>query len=392
MIVHARYPVGEPRVQRLAAAAVEAGYEVDVVCLRHTGEQAREVVECVDVHRLPLSHDRSSRASAMAVEYLAFAALATAKVAQLTARQRYDVVHVSNPPDLLVFAGLIPRLAGARLILDIHDLTPDLFEWRFGGSRAHTAVRRLLEWQERISVRTADSLMTVHDGCAGVLARRSARSGQSIEIVMNSVDERLLPNRATDHDGWHEPVRLVYHGSLTELYGVHTLIEAFARSGLGDRAALTILGDGDQRPALERQAERLGVGVDFSRGFVPIRQALDRVADSDIGAVPLVGLPINRFSLPSKLFEYVALGVPVIAARTDTIARHFDADELSFFRPGDADDLAARLEELVADPAAARARAQKALTRYESYRWEASKRRFLAVIAEPRTRGTRVRG
>jgi len=125
---------------------------------------------------------------------------------------------------------------------------------------------------------------------------------------------------------------------------------------------------------------------------VPIRQALERVASSDIGAVPLVGLPINRFSLPSKLFEYVALGVPVVAARTDTIARHFDGDELSFFRPGDPDDLAARLQELVADPANARARAQKALARYESYRWQASKRRFLALIAEPRTRGARGRG
>src|SRR5215218_4293507 len=129
MIVHACYPVGEPRVQRQAAAAVEGGYEVDVVCLRHHGETGREVVDGVRVHRLPVSHDRTSGASAMAVEYLSFAALSTAKVAQLTAKRRYDVVHVSNPPDLLVVAGLIPRLAGARLILDVHDLTPDLFEW-----------------------------------------------------------------------------------------------------------------------------------------------------------------------------------------------------------------------------------------------------------------------
>lgn len=391
MIVHARYPVGEPRVQREAAAAVEAGYDVDVVCLRHHGEPSREIVEDVHVHRLPVSHDRTSGAPAMAFEYLAFAALATAKVAQLTAERRYDVVHVSNPPDLLVFAGLIPRLAGARLILDVHDLTPDLFEWRFGASSARAAIRRLLEWQERLSVRMADSLMTVHDGCADVLAERSTRSGQKIDIVMNSLDERLLPARASGDDGWHDPVRLVYHGSLTQLYGVHTLIEAVGRSGLGGRVALTILGDGDQRPALERHAAQLGVAVEFSRGFVPIRHALERVADSDIGAVPLVGLPINRFSLPSKLFEYVALGVPVVAGRTETIARHFGEDELSFFRPGDPDDLAARLQELVADPEAARERARKALARYESYRWEVSKRRFLEVIAEPRKSGTRAR-
>src|SRR5215211_257992 len=341
MVVHARYPIAEPRVQRQALAAVKAGYHVDVVCLRHSGESAREVVEGIVVHRLPVSHNRTAGAAGMAAEYLAFFVLATAKVARLSVHDRYDVVHVSNPPDLLVFAGLLPRLRGAHLILDVHDLTPDLFEWRFGDVPGRRLVRRVLEWQERLSVRAAGSLMTVHDGCASVLQERSMRDGQRIAIVMNALDERLLPARSPERDTWHDPVRLVYHGSLTQLYGIHTLIDAFARAELAGKAVLDVLGDGDERPRLERQAAELGLAaaVRFSRGFVPIRDALEDVADCDVGVVPLVGLPINRFSLPSKLFEYVALGLPVVCARTDTIARHFAEDELFFFAPGDREDL-----------------------------------------------------
>lgn len=394
MVVHARYPIGEPRVQRQALAAVEAGYHVDVVCLRHVGEPAHETVEGVDVHRLPVSHDRTAGAAGMAVEYLAFFALAAVKVARLSWRERYDVLHVSNPPDLLVFTGLLPRLRGAHLILDVHDLTPDLFEWRFGDVLGRRFVRRALEWQERLSVRAADSVMTVHDGCAAALEERSTRGGQPIAIVMNALDERLLPERLPERSGWHDPVSLVYHGSLTQLYGVHILIDALAKTDVAGRAVLDVLGDGDDRPRLERQAAELGLSgsVRFSRGFVPIRAALEAVAECDIGVVPFDDLPINRFSLPSKLFEYVVLGLPVVCARTDTIARHFAEDELFFFRPGDPDDLAQRLRDVLADPVGAQEQARRARERYEDYRWERSKARFLELIKAPRTRGTRGRG
>jgi glycosyltransferase involved in cell wall biosynthesis len=382
-------------VQRQASAALDAGHEVDVVCLRHPGEPPRETVEGVEVHRLPISHDRTAGPARMATEYLAFLVLATATVARLHRRRRYDVVHVSNPPDLLIIAGLVPRLTGARLVFDVHDLTPDLFAWRFSGSRLKRLVVWALELQERMAVRLADTLMTVHDGCAHVLAERSARSGQDIVIVMNTFDERLLPAVAASRTvAWHRPVRLVYHGSLTRLYGVHTLVEAFAMSGLAGQARLMIIGDGDERPILERQAADLGVAADveFSRGFVPIREALERVSECDIGAVPFDDLPINRFSLPSKLFEYIALGLPVVCARTATIARHFDDDELFFFRPGDPHELARRLKEVVESPVEARVRIEKARLRYESYRWDRNKDRFLDVIGTSRRRGTKARG
>jgi glycosyltransferase involved in cell wall biosynthesis len=383
MVVHASYPLGEPRVQREAAAAREAGWEVDVVSLRRPGEPAHEVVEGAEVWRLPVSHDRTAGAPRMAFEYLHFAALASAKLAQLDRRRRYDVVHVSNPPDLLVFAGLFPRLRGARLILDVHDLTAEMFAWRFGAGRASAIVEKLLILQERISCRVAEDVITVHDGCADVLRARSVRPSQRLVIVMNSLDERLLADvpREQQHGGWHAPIRLVYHGSLVQFYGVHVLISAFSR--LQDLPLeLTVIGDGDQREPLMRQARELGVDqrVHFSDGYRPIRETLRAVAASDIGVVPLDALPINDFALPSKLLEYVALGIPAVCARTATISRHFADDELNFFVPGDPDDLAQTLRRVIADEGAARRTAERAVARYAGLRWERSRSRFVELI------------
>ena len=134
MVVHAYYPHAETRVQREAEALVAAGYDVDIVCLRQAGQAPYEAVNGVGVHRLPVrrlhSAERSGRGGlgGQLREYLNFALRASLKVASLHLSRRFRVVQVHNPPDFLVVAGLLPRLTGARLILDLHDLMPEFLE------------------------------------------------------------------------------------------------------------------------------------------------------------------------------------------------------------------------------------------------------------------------
>ena len=75
MVVHGPYPIGEPRVAREVAAALAAGYEVDVVAMRRSSEPSRESVDGANVVRLPLSHQRGTGLLGMVAEYVGFAAL-----------------------------------------------------------------------------------------------------------------------------------------------------------------------------------------------------------------------------------------------------------------------------------------------------------------------------
>src|SRR5262245_48323578 len=124
MIVQNYYPFAEVRVRREAEALVERGHSVDVVCRHHGEEPRRESVGSVTVHRIALGAKRWGLFSQL-FDYLAFAFLAFLKVTQLHIRKRFHVVQAHNLPNFLVFAAVVPRLTGSRIILDIHDLMPE---------------------------------------------------------------------------------------------------------------------------------------------------------------------------------------------------------------------------------------------------------------------------
>jgi glycosyltransferase involved in cell wall biosynthesis len=121
--------------------------------------------------------------------------------------------------------------------------------------------------------------------------------------------------------------------------------------------------------------------VHLSGRFLPQAEVLERVQGASVGVIPNLPTALNRFALSTKLFEYVALGIPVVSADLPTIRRHFSDSELLFFRAGDVDALSAALLEIRCGPAAAAARTEAALERYERYRWPEQARRYAAVLA-----------
>jgi len=385
MVVHAYYPIGEPRVQREAKAARDFGYEVTVICLRQPGEAAVEQVNGIEVRRLALSHVRGATLGRIAFEYLAFTVLATFILSAAAARRTYDVVQVHAPPDFLILAGLLPKLRGARLVLDIHDLSPHMYGARFDGWFA-AVMSRSLTTVELLACRIADQVVTVHEPYRAQLLDDGVE-GEKVTVVMNAVDESLLgtmPQNAAAHDGTTtDAFTLAYHGTLTPWYGVDLLLEAMVR--LDDRlpnARALVLGDGDALDALRDLAARSGLAerVEFSGCYLPIEETLARVAKADCGVIPNRPSTLNRFALSSKLFEYVALGIPVVISRLQTLAAHFGPDEVTFFEPGDAASLAEAIGWVADNPAEAKAKATRAKARAEEYSWERNRARYLALL------------
>jgi glycosyltransferase involved in cell wall biosynthesis len=385
MVVHAYYPIGEPRVQREAKAARDFGYEVTVICLRQPGEAAVEQVDGIEVRRLPLSHARGAGLGRIAFEYLAFTLLATIMLATAAARRTYDVVHVHAPPDFLVLVGLLPKLRGARLLLDIHDLSPHMYGARFDGWFA-AVVSRSLTIVELLACRVADQVVTVHEPYRAQLLDDGV-DREKVTVVMNAVDHSLLANAQRDaaarSGSSMNSFTLAYHGTLTAWYGVDLLLEAMVRleDCLPDARAL-VLGDGDELEALRDLANSSGLAerVDFSGGYLPIEETLARVAKADCGIIPNLPSTLNRFALSSKLFEYVALGIPVVVSRLETLAAHFDPDEVTFFEPGDAASLAEAIRWVAEHPAEAEAKTAQAKARAEGYSWERNRARYLAGL------------
>jgi glycosyltransferase involved in cell wall biosynthesis len=380
MLVHGPYPLGEGRVAREALAARDAGWQVDVVAMRNPGEPAEEVVDGVTVVRLPLAHRWGAGAIGVVREYLGFTMLATARVAALAARRRYQIIHVHNPPDFLMLAALAPRLLGASVVFDVHDLAPELYALRFGGRPGFGAIEQALRRIEGLATRFASAVVTVHNPYRRALEARGVRPDK-ITVVLNTVDERLIAPSAAPLE--RNDFCIVYHGTITPHYGLELLIEATARLAREVPSAhLAIYGDGDALPDVQSRIQELGLSdrVHLSGRFLPQREVLAHVQSASVGVICNLPIQRNEEAIPTKLFEYAILGVPIVTADLLAIREYFSPREVRFFRAGSADQLAEALREVAAAPDAAKARASAARRRYDEYRWPVSARRYVKLL------------
>jgi glycosyltransferase involved in cell wall biosynthesis len=389
MLLHDYYPE-EVRVVAEARAAAAAGFEVDVIALRGPGEPPEELVDGVRVIRLPVAHQHGGGRLTLLGEYLRFTVLALVEAAKRSRPRRYDVVHVNNPPDFLIVAALLPRLVGSKVVLDVHDLTPDMFMMRFDNAPGGL-LDRALRLVERSAARLADAVVTVHEPYRRELGAHGVPL-EKIAVVMNSLDEGILPT-GDESDGAGSGFRVVYHGTVTPHYGVGVLVEAL---GLAQATIpglrLEIYGAGDDLPAVTEQVRANGLEATATivPRFLPQADVLRAVRGASVGVIPNLPTRLNRFALPTKLFEYVALGIPAVAADLPTIRGHFSETEVLFFEPGSASSLARALESVARDPEAAERRAAAARERYDAYRWHHSARTYTDLIwrlAERRRRG-----
>jgi glycosyltransferase involved in cell wall biosynthesis len=383
MVVHAPYPQ-DVRVARQVHVAVREGYEVDVFAMRRNAERKSELHEGARVFRMPLQHRRGAGAFGVLYEYIGFTLLASLRIATREIKRRYDVIQVHNPPDFLMLAAVIPRLLGARVIFDVHDLAPDMFAMRFAERRGARLIERVLYFIEAWASRFADAVITVHEPYRQELLSRGV-SPKKTTVVMNSVDPRLLPVPAERPSmPTAQRFRVVYHGTITPPYGVHLLVEAASHLA-SDLPGLVvdIYGEGDSLPQIIALAHQLGVAerIHFSGSYLPQGDVLERVRLAQAGVIPNLENRLNRFALSSKLFEYVALKIPVVCADLATMREHFTDEELLFFRAGDSHSLANALLSLTRDPASARQRATAALQRYErDYAWRINAKRYTTVL------------
>ncbi len=395
LITHARFPIGEPRAERAARAALSDGYRVDLIALRGAGERAHERLHGITVWRLPIRHRRGATIAVMALEYCSFTILAGIWTLLLRLRGKLDVVEVHSPPEFLVLAGLLPKLLGARLVLDVRDLSSHLWEARFGCSRANTVVIGLLRGLERAACALADAVVTVHEPYKAQLTARGA-DGRRIAVVMNVPEESLIAgvkrsvvpvgdgngNHNGDGNGNGE-FTVAYHGTITNWYGVDLLVQAIGLLRARERqVSAVILGEGDQLAAVRELAAELGVGdsICFSNRYLPIEEALKAVAGADCGIISNRPSELNRFILPNKLFEYVALGIPVVSARLETVAAHFGDDDVTFCRPGDPASLAGAIAWVMDQRVAAKRKSERAQARAQLYRWRDNRARYLDVL------------
>ena len=365
-------------VRRNVAHLIASGVTVDLVCLhgRHRASANAQDAPALHLHQLRMTHKRSG-AIRYLQEYLGFWLWSFAVTFGLSLRYSYVAVLADNPPDFLIFVSLIARLRGARVVLEMFELVPELTMARMKMPREHGVVRALhaAEW---LSVRYADAVIAVSRQCRDALVARGV-DGRKVWVVPNTIPAPP-PNEASPEDGT-DPF-IVTHCSLVERYGVQVAIRAMGvlrdrRPGL----TLHVLGDGEYRDQLVALTEDLGLQhrVLF-RGFLPWAEAISEIRRAQVGIVAVIADGYGELLLPTKLLEYADNQVPVACARLPTIADNFPADCLAYFEPGDSRGLAEAIERLLSDAPGALAQARRAKAVVNGLSWDSLAPRFMDAL------------
>jgi glycosyltransferase involved in cell wall biosynthesis len=371
----------DTRVRREVDALAASGHQVDVICLRRDGQPWRERLGPVTAYRLPLPLERGGRLRYVA-QYVTFLVAAGLLAAMLSPWRRWKVVQVNSMPDALVFAAAVPRLLGARVLLDLHECMPEFFATKYGVGMRHPGVR-LLVALEQASIRFSDHTTTCTNQMRDAFVSRGAPA-EKIDVVLNAADEAIFDaDRYPPAERQPGRFRLICHGAVEERYGLDTILRAVALvRGEIPGIRVDFYGDGAYRTQLEQLAEQQNIdgAVHFSDGWAPMEQLLQAIAAADVGVVAIKRDRFRDLTHCNKMFDFIAMRRPAIVSRTRSVEAYFDDSCFRLFESGDAEDLARAIRELYADPKLGERLVKRAAEVSEPYRWARQQQIYDGVV------------
>ncbi|MDB6126708.1 MAG: GDP-mannose-dependent alpha-(1-6)-phosphatidylinositol monomannoside mannosyltransferase [Verrucomicrobia bacterium] len=387
VLLYSEYP-GDPRPRRAAEAMVESGMEVDLFCLsEEPGELEHELVNGVRVFRLPLQRKRGNRRAYLKL-YGRFLFSAFWFLTRQSLKRKYDLVHVHNMPDVLVFSALVPKLMGSKILLDLHDPMPELMMTIYGAGEDSTMVKTLKRF-EKLSTGFANAVLTVNIACKRIFSQRSCEP-EKISVIMNSPDEGIFAYR--DQTGAAPvpktpgaPFKIMYHGSIVQRHGLDLAVTALGeiRSSIPN-AELWIYGQNTEflkQVMASVQGSPLHDAVHYC-GPKNLNEIVEAIRDCDVGIIPNRRSIFTELNTPTRIFEYLSQGKPVIAPRASGILDYFGPEDLIYFELGDAQDLARKLKWAHENPAAVAATVERGQHVYRNHCWSSERERLVNLVAD----------
>jgi glycosyltransferase involved in cell wall biosynthesis len=370
------------RILRYAKALAERGDTVDVISLRRGGAPSSEVMHGVNVYRVQ-GRERNERGW---FDYLfrvvRFMIVSGSILTRKHLRTPYDVIHVHSVPDFLVFSALVPRLLGAKVILDIHDILPEFFASKFGASRESLLFKMLLV-AEYLSVRVSDHVIIANDLWRERLIKRSARREQCTAIINYPDSELFYPRNPPSEAG--QASRITYPGTLNAHQGVDTAIKATAllRDEIPE-LAFHIYGEGPSKASLMTLANDLGLSKTvFFHEFLPCDEIAQAMSLSTLAVVPKrASSEFGNEAMSTKIMEFMSLGVPVIVSRTKVDTYYHDESRVVFFESENPLDLARCIRLLLNDSALRETLISNALMYIQNNNWKSKKHVYLELIED----------
>ena len=376
MLSYSFYDV-DARVSRYAETLARRGDHVDVISIGQEGQPDFECMNGVNVYRIQKRERNEKGRFDFASRLLKFLTRSSHFLNTMHRKNPYDMVHVHSVPDFEVFAAWLPKLQGAKIILDIHDIVPEFYAAKFR-TNGNSLLYRSLILVERLSGSFSDHVIVSNHIWEKTLCR-SVDSGKC-SVIMNYPDETIFHDRPrSNHNG---KFIIMYPGTLAWHQGLDIAIKAFDRiKESAPHAELHIYGKGESRDALRNLIDALALEKRvFLHDMLPREEIADVMASADIGLVPKRNDAFGGEAFSTKTLEFMSLGVPILVAATKIDKHYFNDSVVKFFEPENEVDLADKILTLVRDEVERKRLVANATKFLEDYTWANKKHLYLDLV------------
>lgn len=337
MIAYTFYE-GDNRVRRYAETLARRGDSVDAIVLRQHGHSTFTKVSGVNVYKIQTRTINEKAKIDYLFKLLLFLINSAIVVTKLHMKKKYDIIHVHSVPDFEVFAALIPKLTGTKIILDIHDIVPELFASKFKATKTSVLFKMLL-LVEKLSMAFSDHVIVANHIWYQRLIKRSVHP-KKCSVIMNYPDPEIFIKKPVIKKD--NKFILIYPGTLSHHQGIETAIRAIKI--IEDKipeVEFHIYGKGTDEDYFIQLVKKLKLEKKvLFKNIVPIEKLPDVYANADIGIEPKLKNSFSNEAFSTKILEFMLMGIPVIASDTTVHTHYFNKNLVQFFKSEDENDLA----------------------------------------------------
>ena len=366
------------RVMRYAETLAKRGDQVDVISLHMSGLQDAGIRNGVRVLHVQERTVNERNQFTYLIRVSLFFLRSMIQVTINHIRKPYQLVHVHSVPDFLVFTAWVPRLMGAKIILDIHDILPEFYADKFHCGK-DSPLFKLMVWIEKVSCEFAHHVILPNHIWLERVRSRSVSASKST-VVLNYPDPSIFYRRGRSRDD--ERFRMLYPGTLGMHQGLDVAIRALTKvKDIIPQADFHIYGTGKAMGDLVKLAKELSIEdrILFFP-FIPIWEIAKVMENADLGVVPKRNDSFGNEAFSTKTLEFMALGVPLLISDTAVDHYYFNDRIVTFARSGDESDLAAKMVQLVRDSEARRKQVENANEFIKLNNWDVKKSEYLHLV------------
>ncbi len=382
MVAFTYYEV-DNRVRRYAEALYKEGWQVDAIVLKMFDKKTRGIINGINLYRIQKRAQNEKGKILYLFRLLKFYFLSSLVLIKNSFPKKYDLIHVHSVPDFEVFATLLPKIFGSKIILDIHDPVPDFFALKFGNNK-NTFFITTLKLIERVSTFYAEHVISVTDYWKDIIRCRSHIPEQKITVIVNFPDTSIFDiQKYPAKSNNNKPFTLLYPGTINKHCGLDIAIQAVKY--VKEETQLfkfDIYGVGSEYENIVQMVKTLHLeNTVFFHDLIPLESVPELMQKADAGIALLAGNNIYaQQALNVKLFEFLAMGLPAIATQTNSTEYYLSESTVMFSKMNDPIDVARCIKELIQNKAKRESLSKNGLEYIKQNNWNINKYDYFKIV------------